>query len=269
MASASDRFRPPSGRGGPQFIPRPDGTRLGAAAPWVGVDSVPGLGEIRSIIQQSNPYRPLDDSVDGKPPSAVLIPIYATASGPELLLTRRSWSMRSHPGQISFPGGRRDLEDADLLATALRETEEEIGVDRSLVRIVGELDHLTTVSSPSYIAPYVGLLESRPELRISEEEVDGVLHISLAELLDPAIYRQELWPIGDRLASITFFELEGDTLWGATARIVRNLLEAITGTITLDPYSGMNPGPRSASGAAGTVADPDFGAGSNLKPGQA
>lgn len=208
------------------------------------------MDEITKVIRRSDPYRPLDDSVDGKPPSAVLVPISSSALGPELLMTRRAWSMRSHPGQISFPGGRQDVEDDDLLATALRETEEEIGVHRSLVRVVGELDHLTTVSSPAYIAPYVGLLEARPNLSISEEEVDGVIHVSLAELLDPSIYRQELWPVGGRLASITFFELEGDTLWGATARMVRNLLEAITGTTTVDPYSGMNPGPRSASDSA-------------------
>lgn len=142
--------------------------------------------------------------------------------------------MRSHPGQISFPGGRKDAEDQNLLATALRETEEEIGVDRSLVEIVGELDRLTTVSSPAYIAPYVGLLDQRPDLTISEDEVDAVLHVSFAELLDPSIYRQELWPRNGELISITFFELEGDTLWGATARMVRNLLETVTNTRSED-----------------------------------
>ncbi len=247
MASAEQQFLPPVGRGGPQFIPRPDGTRIGAPAPWAKFGAVPSIDQITAVIKQSNPYRPLDDSVDGKPPSAVLVPISMTSKGPELLLTRRSWTMRSHPGQISFPGGRRDPEDTDLLDTALRETEEEIGIHRSLITIVGELDHLTTVSSPAYIAPYVGLLDSPPELTISEQEVDGVLHVSLAELLDPSIYRQELWPIGNQTASITFFELEGDTLWGATARMVRNLLEAITGTTTADPFSGSNPGPRSVS----------------------
>ncbi len=247
MASADQQFLPPIGRGGPQFIPRPDGTRLGAPAPWAEFDAVPSIDQITTVIKESNPYRPLDDSVDGKPPSAVLVPISMTSTGPELLLTRRAWSMRSHPGQISFPGGRQDREDTDLLDTALRETEEEIGIHRSLITIVGELDHLTTVSSPAYIAPYVGLMDSRPELIISEQEVDGVLHVSLAELLDPSIYRQELWPIGNQMASITFFELEDDTLWGATARMVRNLLEAITGTTTADPYSGSNPGPRSVS----------------------
>lgn len=154
--------------------------------------------------------------------------------GPEILFTRRSWNMRSHPGQISFPGGRKDPEDATLLATALRETEEEVGIDRSLVTHVGELNRLTTVSSPAYIAPYVGVLPPQPELTISEAEVDGVLHIPLAELLDPSIYRQEIWRFGDTSASITFFEFEGDTLWGATARMVRNLLEVITDTVTED-----------------------------------
>lgn len=128
-----------------------------------------------------------------------------------------------------------DPEDGDLLVTALRETEEEVGIDRALVRHVGELDRLTTVSSPAYIAPFVGFLPARPALTLSEAEVDGVIHVSLAELLDPSIYRQEIWTIGDRSASITFFELEGDTLWGATARMVRNLLEVVTGTVGVQP----------------------------------
>ncbi len=221
-------FRAPPGRGGPQFIPRPKGARLGEPAPWAKAASPPSIEAITAAVTNFEPFRPRDDSVDGKPPSAVLVPILSTEAGPELLFTRRAWSMRSHAGQISFPGGRMDLEDRTLLDTALRETEEEIGVARSLVTVVGELDRLTTVSSPAYIAPYVGLLDGRPQVNLSFEEVDAVIHVPVAELLDPSIYRQELWPIGNEVAQITFFELEGDTLWGATARMVRNLLETIT-----------------------------------------
>lgn len=249
MTVVDQRFLPPDGRGGPQFIPRPDDARLGNPAPWADLGAVPTMDQIQSSIAGFAPYRPVDDAVDGKPPSAVLVPISETASGPELLLTRRSWGMRSHPGQISFPGGRKDLEDNGLLETALRETEEEIGVPRGLVSVVGELDRLTTVSSPAYIAPFVGLLDKRPSLTVSEAEVDGVLHVPLAELLDPSIYRQELWSFRGQTASITFFELEGDTLWGATARMVRNLLEVITDCVCIDPHSGSDPGPRSVSDA--------------------
>lgn len=135
--------------------------------------------------------------------------------------------MRSHTGEVAFPGGRMDPEDGSLLDTALRETEEEIGLSRAHVEVVGQLDPLVTVSSPSLIVPYVGTIDTLPTLTPSPHEVDGIIHISLAELLDPDIYREEIWTRDGFEMPITFFELEGDTLWGATARMVRNLLELL------------------------------------------
>lgn len=136
--------------------------------------------------------------------------------------------MRNHTGEVCFPGGRLEPADLDLQTTALRETEEEIGVDRSLVSVVGEITRLTTVSSPAYIVPFVGQLAERPATTINPDEVDDVLHVPVAELLDPAIYRQEIWTRDGEPMEITFFELIGDTLWGATARMVRDLLERVT-----------------------------------------
>lgn len=166
--------------------------------------------------------------VDGKPPSAVLIPISLGPDGPEILFTRRAWHMRNHTGEISFPGGRLEPADPDLMTTALRETEEEVGIDRNLVTVVGEITRLTTVSSPAYIVPFVGHLAERPATTINPGEVDGVLHVPVAELLDPDIYRQEIWARDGQPMEITFFELIGDTLWGATARMVRDLLQRAT-----------------------------------------
>ena len=136
--------------------------------------------------------------------------------------------MRTHTGEVSFPGGRHEPSDPDLLTTALRESEEEIGLGRHLVRIVGELPQLTTVSSPSPIVPFVGVLEEEPALTPSQREVDAILHVSLAELMRPEIYREELWMRNGEAMEITFFELEGDTLWGATARMLRDLLLALS-----------------------------------------
>lgn len=136
--------------------------------------------------------------------------------------------MRNHTGEVSFPGGRLEPDDSDLQTTALRETEEEVGIDRSLVTVVGELTRLTTISSPAYIVPFVGHLAERPAVDINPDEVDDVLHVPVAELLDPAIYRQEIWTRQGQPLEITFFELVGDTLWGATARMVRDLLERVT-----------------------------------------
>ncbi len=160
--------------------------------------------------------------------------MYDTPDGPELLFTRRAWHLRSHAGQVSFPGGRLDSEDENLVETALRESEEEIGLARGLVSIIGELERLTTVTSPANIVPILGLLDARPEnLELSRDEVDDVLFVPIAELLDARNYREEIW--FRQLAGagsfegvpITFFELAGDTLWGATARIVRSMLEGV------------------------------------------
>ncbi len=167
----------------------------------------------------------------------MLIPISPGPDGPELLFTRRAWHMRNHTGEVSFPGGRLEPADLSLETTALRETEEEVGIDPSLVTVVGEITRLTTVSSPAYIVPFVGHLAERPETTINPDEVDGILHVPVAELLDPAIYRQEIWTRDGQPIEITFFELVGDTLWGATARMVRDLLERVTAAATAEQGS--------------------------------
>lgn len=164
------------------------------------------------------------------------MPVYDTPAGPELLFTRRAWHLRSHAGQIAFPGGRKEPADLDLVQTALRETHEEIGLDPADVHVIGELDRLTTVTSPANIVPILGRLNGRPaSLRISHHEVDDVVFVPVVELLDARIYREEIWfrDAGPGRAfegvPITFFELDGDTLWGATARIVRTMLERVIG----------------------------------------
>lgn len=162
--------------------------------------------------------------------SAVLAPIYEDGGEAHVVLTRRSAALRVHSGEVSFPGGRRD-EGERLLDTALREAHEEIGLDPAAVEVVGELDHLGTITSGSFIVPFVGVLPGRPHLTPSPAEVDAVLHVPLAELLDPAVYREERWPIFGAERSIFFFELVGDTIWGATAAMLRQLLGIATGTV--------------------------------------
>lgn len=165
--------------------------------------------------------------VSGKPPSAVLCAVWEADGVTELLLTRRAWHMRSHTGEIAFPGGRREPADRDLIDTACREAEEEVGLARAAIEVAGVLPALTTVSSPAEILPVLGVLDGAPTTRIEPGEVDAVLHVPIAELWDPRFYREELWSRAGTEMEITFFELAEDTLWGATARIVRQLLEAV------------------------------------------
>ena len=126
-----------------------------------------------------------------------------------------------------------------MLEAALRESKEEIGLDPSTVEVLGELDHLMTVSSRAFIVPFVALLPDVPVLEPNPSEVDAVLHIPVRELLLDEVYREERWKFAtppawvtpDLVAtdepterSIFFFELVGDTVWGATASMLRHLL---------------------------------------------
>jgi hypothetical protein len=118
--------------------------------------------------------------------------------------------------------------------TALREAQEEIALDPSAVTNLGELDHLRTVSSHSWIVPYVAEITDPhlviPTLQAAPDEVELVLHVGLEELLRDDVFREELWTFGEFTRPVFFFEIEGDTVWGATAAMLRNLLSIITGT---------------------------------------
>ena len=225
-------FIPPVGRGGPQSIPRPPDARLGAAPSWGALSPAQRRLSVADLTQFVDPVGTTDPGhVDGRPPAAVLAPFYDSDDGATLILTRRAWHMRSHTGEVSFPGGRFEVGDADLQATALRESHEEIALDPTLVDVVGRLPQLVTVSSPAAIVPYVGVLAERPALVAEPSEVDGILEITIEELLDPSIYREEIWTRDGIDLEITFFELEGDTLWGATARMLRSLFDRMAAEV--------------------------------------
>jgi 8-oxo-dGTP pyrophosphatase MutT (NUDIX family) len=228
----------PTGRGGDQIIPRPLNATPGRPAPWADLPAErrrPRLADVRAALHAAGaPHRSereLLPEIDRA--SAVLAPLYETDGELFLVLTRRTWELRSHSGEVSFPGGRQDDGDESLWHTALRESHEEIALDPDLVECIGELDHLATVTSRSFIVPFVGALEGRPATTASPQEVSAVLHVPVAELLDPSIFREERWTFPwaeDR--PIFFFELVGDTLWGATGAMVRQLLGLVTGTVT-------------------------------------
>lgn len=221
-------FAPPPGRGGPQNIPRPPDARLGAPAPWADLPPEQRRLSVADLLPLVDPLGDADPGhVDGRPPAAVLAPVYDGDGGATFVLTRRAWHMRSHTGEVSFPGGRFEPGDPDLRATALREAHEEIALPPASVDVVGRLPQLTTVSSPAAIVPYVGVLTERPSLVAEPGEVDGILDVSIEELLDPAIYREEIWTRNGVELEVTFFELEGDTLWGATARMLRSLFDRL------------------------------------------
>ncbi|MCU0270002.1 MAG: CoA pyrophosphatase, partial [Acidimicrobiales bacterium] len=161
--------------------------------------------------------------------AAVLAPLYEEQGRVWVVLTRRAQHLRSHRGEVSFPGGGQDPGE-DLRQTALREAFEETGLAPGDVEIIGELDHLATVMSRSFIVPFVGVLPGRPDLTPNPAEVEAILHVPLDELLSEEVFREERWGLPPLTRPLYFFEIVGDTIWGATGAMLRNLLALVTGT---------------------------------------
>ena len=238
---AADRPR----RGGAQRIPRPADARPGTAAPWLELpeaDRHIDLARVRAAFVDEPQRRPRPARIEGGPETrraAVLAPLYDHEGEAWVVLTRRAQHLRAHQGEVSFPGGRRDG-DEPLVATALREAEEEIRLDPDSVEVIGELDHLTTAISSVAIAPFVGALPGVPtDLRPADAEVERILHVPMSELLADGVFHEEIWRLGERTRPMWFFELDDDTVWGATAALLRQLLGRVLG---LGPDSWARPG---------------------------
>jgi 8-oxo-dGTP pyrophosphatase MutT (NUDIX family) len=157
--------------------------------------------------------------------AAVLIPIVAMPE-PTLIFTVRTDTLPSHKGQISFPGGSVDDTDASAEQAALREAEEEIGLDPERVRILGELDTTPTFVSGYVISPFVGWLEEEPDIDPNPAEVAEVLHVPIAELIDE-IRREPGFEFGGRTFPTEAWVWKDHVIWGVTARIVRHFLDLL------------------------------------------
>jgi 8-oxo-dGTP pyrophosphatase MutT (NUDIX family) len=224
----------PSRRGGAQRIPRPSSFRPGGPAPWSGLAPEHRrftLAEIRARLADLPPAVDKGPKVDGSRPAAVLVPLYESGGEARVVLIKRPEWMPSHRGEIAFPGGKYEADvDPDLRATALREAHEEIGLAPEAVEIVSRLDGIGTVATRFTIAPFVGFLAGPPELRPSPREVVRVLDVPLSELLDPDVYREERWDTHTSDFDVHFFDLEDETVWGATARILTSFLVHVVGS---------------------------------------
>lgn len=158
----------------------------------------------------------------------MLVALYEGADGPTTILTRRPKHMRKHAGEIAFPGGGHDETDESMWHTAIREAEEEVALDPTLPRYLGEIDRFVTGASFSLVQPIVASLDAPPTLVASPDEVDAILHVPLIELMAPNVYRREDWFYNNEWRAMHFFDLIGDTVWGATALMLHNLLDVAT-----------------------------------------
>lgn len=160
--------------------------------------------------------------------AAVLVPLLVKDGEWHVVVTQRSQAVEHHKGQISFPGGACDADDEDRLATALRETHEEIGIPPEAVEVLGALDDFPTLSHFA-VTPFVGVIPHPFPYRRQEREVEAVIEVPLGFLSESGRLRVEQWDLEGQTVEVLFWEYRGYTIWGATARILKELLDVIEG----------------------------------------
>lgn len=216
-----------------QPIPRPEASRPGGPPPWVGWwrgEGRPrvGVDDVRRAVAGHQDLPSIGDETSGGPNSAVLAAVWEEDGEARILLTRRTAWLRSHSGQVAFPGGRVEPGET-LVHAALREAQEEVGLDPSTVEVVGRLSRMHTISSGAGIFPFVGVLRGRPAVHANPDEVDRVFDVAIGELLADGVFHEEIWGIAETERPIYFFDVAGETVWGATARMLYELLLLVIG----------------------------------------
>lgn len=171
------------------------------------------------------PEAALELEVSGRTEAAVLVALYEAGGELHAVFTRRREDLRRHPGEISFPGGRHEQGERDLIATALREAEEEIGLPRDAVEVIGALQPTPTIATGYAVYPFVGLIEAGRTWKLSTREVAEVIELPLSALAD-GYGRRRVVRRGLPIRTDTY--MVGDNLiWGATARMLGDLLDRI------------------------------------------
>ena len=178
------------------------------------------IEQIRKVLSSRDKHGlPLE----GLTPAAVAVPLFEKGGEWHVLLTRRTQGVRHHKGEISFPGGAWDATDTSLLDTTLRETEEEVGIRREDMVVLGELDDIRTMSR-FRISPFVTAFPYPYPYRVCEAEIDEILEIPLAGLQDEARVEEKMAEYENQRARVYYFYYRSVVIWGATAKILHQLL---------------------------------------------
>ncbi len=185
------------------------------------------MNELRLFLKKDS--RVIIDTPEDYKRAAVLIPIIRRNNKCFLIFTRRTSQVSHHKGEISFPGGRFDEElDKNLNQTALRETEEELGIKH--VKVIGKIDDILTISR-YVVTPLIGLIDENLEIDhdlISTPEIDYILEVPVADLSLPEIFSLKKVTYKDGIIfSVPFFDYNGEIIWGATGRIVVNFFQKL------------------------------------------
>jgi len=156
--------------------------------------------------------------------SAVLIPIYYREGQYHILFTQRTEKVKDHKGQISFPGGAYEEQDSMLVNTALRESDEEIGLKSDDVEVLGELDDIATIGSGYIISPFVAYIPWPYQFKLEEWETEEIIEVPILALLDKDCLRQGTDILDDQVVDTYFYHYQDKVIWGATARILNQFL---------------------------------------------
>ncbi|MGH2739494.1 MAG: NUDIX hydrolase [Actinomycetota bacterium] len=178
------------------------------------------IERLRRTLAPARPDPPIPPGV----PAGVLVPL-VDLPDPFLVFTKRSDGVRDHKGEISFPGGVRHAEDVDLVATALRETQEELGIPADAIEVLGSLPPTHTMVTGYVIVPFVGVLAEPPTYLPSPHEIDEVLEFQVHRLVSAE--REVTTGEVEEPHRMYAYEMDGYVVWGATGRVLHSFLEAL------------------------------------------
>ena len=181
------------------------------------------VADVRHVLAPFSIGGRVDPLFDGARVSAVLVALSDGPQGAEVLLTKRSMSVGTHQGQISFPGGRVD-DGETIVQAAIREAYEEVGLDSALPQPFAELSHLNTRVSMSYIVPIVAEVPHGLDLEPQTAEVDRVFRVPLVDFEAPGVHRSELWYEGETPRKVHFYDVADENVWGVTGAMLYELL---------------------------------------------